>query len=239
MNTGLFSISRRRFLRAVALVGSGFAFTGIGGRRKAGSIISYPASPSIPPEAQAFTARLFTFPTADRLALYGDLIESLVAAGIWGSLDCLYILAAADQLTALANLVSGLSRAIWPQQLGLFTVDCGTTSMGTSAFLDTGFNPSTAPHFSQDSACLFAWNLSPTPQPGYMVGSTKSHISPYNNNAGNHTLWAINSASEVDSGNLASDASGFWLVNRTARDESSIKPQRRRACHFLRNFFSA
>ena len=177
--------------------------------------IDHPQSPGFSVQTQAFFDRLFTPPEADRAALYGDLIDSLVAAGVWDLLDCLYVFAAVDQLTALTNLVAEAPRAIWPVQLGSFIPDNGLIPLGTSNYLDTGFNPSQALHFAQNSASLFAWNLTSTAQLGYMLGSAESHISPDDDLADNHTFWAINTAPESDAGVVASDASGFWLTTRS------------------------
>ncbi len=166
-------------------------------------------------QTQAFFDRLFTPPDADRAAVYGELIDSLVEAGVWDLLDCLYVFAAADQLTALTNLVADAPHAIWPLQLGSFVPDAGVTPLGTPNYLDTGFNPSRAAHFTQNSASLFAWNLSSAPQPGYLLGCVESHISPLESFDQDHTLWAINSVPDLDAGIVAPDPSGFWLTSRT------------------------
>lgn len=186
-------------------------------------VLSHPQPPGISPPTQAFFNRLFTPPEATRALLYGNLIDALVSVGVWDLLDCLYVFAAADHVSALTNLVADSPRAIWPAQIGFFTSEQGVTPLGTDNSLDTGFIPSRAAHFAQNSASLFAWNLSTTPQPGYMLGSTENHISPYDNFDSNHTLWAINSAAELDAGLVAPDASGFWLTNRTSPTFSELR----------------
>jgi hypothetical protein len=217
----IITISRRRFLRLTAVAAGALNFSrDIVGARRPGT--DHPPSSGFSTQTQAFFDRLFTAPDANRAAIYADLIDSLVSAGVWDLLDCLYVLAAADHLTALTNLVGEAPRAIWPLQIGLFTPDQGVTPQGTSNYLDTGFNPSHAAHFAQNSASLFAWNMSSLPQPGSMIGGSENQISPYDNFAGNHTLWAINSASSLDAGLVAPDASGFWLTNRTGATTSVL-----------------
>ncbi len=172
-------------------------------------------------QSQQFYDRLLTAPTGTREAAYNALISGLNDSGVSTLLDFLYVFAAADYMSASINLISGASYAATVNQVGPYLAD---RYIGASNILDFGFNPSVATKFSRNSASLFAWNLNTTAIPGYMIGSQtdESHISPYNNNVSNHTLWAINSASEVDSGAIVSDASGFWLVNRTASTVSSI-----------------
>ncbi len=173
--------------------------------------------------AQQFFDRLIAPPTGVRESLYADLINELSGAGIWSKLDFLQIYASAYFPTGAINLTSSSCTASWPEGIGTITIpDTGVTPLGGPNYLDTGFNFSTATNFKQNDASLFAWNLTTTPQPGFMCGTDESHISPYNNNASNHTLWAINSSSEVDSGAVASNASGFWLVNRTGVNASAI-----------------
>jgi hypothetical protein len=179
------------------------------------AVTNHPRPSGFSAETQAFFDRLFTPPDASRAALYGDLIDSLVSAGIWDLLDCLYVFAAVDHLTALTNLIPAASDAIWPVQIGNFASDKGVTPLGTPNYLDTGFNPSQAAHFAQNSASLFAWNLSFVFQPGYLLGSVENHISPSDRYTQDHTLWAINSATDLDGGFAAPDPSGFWLTSRT------------------------
>lgn len=110
------------------------------------------------PDALAFFARLTTPPTAARKKLYNDLIVALKTAGVWGKLDALYILAAADAQAARQNLVANAYN-LTASGSPTFTVDRGYTGDGVGAYLDTGANRLTLAAYKQDDATLFAWEF--------------------------------------------------------------------------------
>lgn len=175
------------------------------------------------PTSQQFMNRLITSPVTARETLYAALIDGLVAAGIWALLDIFFVFCAADHQTALVNLISTNPIAVWPKLIGTFTANQGMNPQGSSNYLDTQFNFSTATNFTQNSACIFGWNLSTT-DCTFAFGSAaavENHVSPHAPSTG-HTLWAINSAAEVDSGSLVSDSSGLWVANRTGASAASI-----------------
>jgi hypothetical protein len=109
-------------------------------------------------DAQQFFARLATQPNPPRKRAYDALITSLVSAGIWAKLDALWVFAAADQATALTNLVSSSFDATATSSPG-FSVDRGVYGLA-GGYVDTNFNPSTAGgHYARNDATHFARSL--------------------------------------------------------------------------------
>ena len=192
--------------------------------------IAMPASrglltpPSWCSQAQAFFARLATQPSAARKVQYNTLIASLANAGLWSKLDALYVFAAADQATALTNLISssyGASAVGAPA----FTTDQGFTG-GTSKYLDSNFKPSTAGgNFQQNSACGFAWSLTAGAIGAATVGS-KANASPltiYPYQTGSLLLQGvINGVSFSPASVSVSSGAGLSAVDRGAPNAQSI-----------------
>ncbi|MCX5516250.1 hypothetical protein C3941_19865 [Kaistia algarum] len=125
----------------------------VGARRALLSAVRYQ------PETRALIARMTTAPTRQRARLLDALIVSMKAAGVWTKLDALYLLAAADSQAARLNIVQNaynLSAVSSPT----FVADRGYTGDGVASYLDTGFNPTTAPSpkFTLNSAHLAIWS---------------------------------------------------------------------------------
>lgn len=111
------------------------------------------------PDASALFARFTTPPTDARKTLINNLIVSLKAAGVWAKLDALYVMAAADSQAARRNWVAdqyNLTAANSPT----FTTDRGYAGNGSSSYLATNFNPSSAssPKYAQNDASMFSWS---------------------------------------------------------------------------------
>ena len=177
-------------------------------------------------ETQAFFDRLLTPPDDTRAGHYDDLVNSLVAAGVWARLDGLWVYAAADGGTSLLNLVSSRYRATANVTAGrpAFAKDKGWTGTGINANIHTGFTPLTSEgHLAQDDACMFCWNLTALSTHQMVMGI--SDPTPAHSNLNERvcvwpepdgtTYFALNSAA-CDTVKLRGDSSGFWLVNRTA-----------------------
>lgn len=104
-------------------------------------------------EAAAVVARFTTPPTNARKLLIDNLVGSLKTGGVWSKLDAFYMLAAADAQSSLLNWVS-TSFNLTAVNSPVLEVDRGYTGDGTTSYLDTGFNPTTAvgAKFTQNSA---------------------------------------------------------------------------------------
>lgn len=112
-------------------------------------------------EAAALVARFTTAPTTSRKRAIDTLIGALKTAGVWSKLDALYLMAAADSQAARRNWVQDLYN-LTAVSSPTFTADRGYTGDGAAAYLDTGFNGTTAasPLLTQNSAHASGWNLS-------------------------------------------------------------------------------
>lgn len=108
------------------------------------------------PEALALFARFTTPPTSLRKTEINALIKALKTAGVWGKLDALYILAAADGQAARRNWIAdqyNMSVVSSPT----FTVDRGYTGDGTSSYLDTTYTPGSG-KYALNSAHTSMWS---------------------------------------------------------------------------------
>ncbi len=124
--------------------------SGRGGQEKVAAGGGYSA------EATQFFSRI-TDPGTTRKNAYATLIDGLVADGVWSQLDALWILAADISGNAVVNLKS--SSFTLANNGATFTADRGYAGNGSTTYLDTGFNPSTAGgSFIQDSAHFSIWN---------------------------------------------------------------------------------
>lgn len=111
---------------------------------------------TISPQCSQFINRI-SAPTPTRQGLYCALINSLVTTGVWTKLDVLYIYAAADQTTALTNLVQS-SFGATAINAPTFTVDTGYTFASTK-YLRTGYIPSTAAgNLTLNAASMGFWS---------------------------------------------------------------------------------
>lgn len=110
--------------------------------------------------ASALFSRFSTPATADRKALINALITPLVNAGIWHKFDVFYVMAAADEQAAQRNWVADKYNLV-PTNSPTFVADSHYVGNGTSSYLATGFDPTTAPapKFVQNNAHMGLWSL--------------------------------------------------------------------------------
>lgn len=121
-----------------------------------------------------FAARLATPPTLARKQAYDRLIYGLEQAGVWSKLDALYIFAAADEATALTNLVQS-SYGATAVGSPTFLADLGYTG-ASGKYINTGFNPTTAssPQYARNSAHVSVWGLTSAQKNGPAMGQLSS-----------------------------------------------------------------
>ena len=116
------------------------------------------AGPSYSAEATAYFAAMSVAPDATRKGLLDALIVGLKSDGVWAKLDWLSITAAHDAQAGRVN-------AVTPAQVATavnsptFTTDRGYTGDGTTSYLNSGWNPTTAttPKMVQNSASMGVW----------------------------------------------------------------------------------
>jgi hypothetical protein len=97
------------------------------------------------PQAVALFARMTNTPSIGRKRLMDTLIKSLIANGIWSTLDGLWVPAAADSQAATLNWVA--NNALTPTAM-TFTADRGFAGNGTSSTISAGISTSLATHNS-------------------------------------------------------------------------------------------
>lgn len=158
-------------------------------------------APSYSAEATALFARFSTPATDPRKTLIDNLIVALKAAGSWAKYDAFYLPAAETAQAAQRNWVAdayNLSEVNAPT----FTADRGYTPNGTTSYLDTSFNPTTAvaPKLTLNDGYMGAWhrtanlNGAGTSQD---VGNTNSRMvrASTNNSIAANRATVVNAAS--------------------------------------------
>jgi hypothetical protein len=117
-------------------------------------------TPGLDADASALIARMTTAPTTKHRNAINRLVISLKACGAWSLMDALYVMAAQDEQAANLNWVS-TSYNLTATGTVSFTAYRGYTPNGSSTYLDTGFNPTTAssPKFTRNDAHMSGWHL--------------------------------------------------------------------------------
>jgi len=171
--------------------------------------------------SMALFARFSTPPTAARKALINNLVVALKAAGVWSKMDALYLTAAADNQAAQRNWVADAFNLTEAVAAPIFTADRGYQGNGSTQWIDTGFNPTTAvgPKFTQNSAHQGLWSrtsLLCAAGVSYDAGNANSRIGRRGNVAdglaANAAVWANFSANAV----TANSYPGYSVWSRSS-----------------------
>ena len=173
-----------------------------------------------PPSAEAaqYFARI-TDPGSARKAILAELIDDLVADGLWAKLDAAWLLASDIAGNARVNLKS--SSYTLSENGGLtFTADQGYQGNGTTGYLSTGYTPSVnGSQFTQNSASMggYVRNSRTTDQlwglmgcDGNPTGNT-SYLYPKVASVG-----AIYSLTGGFVATAVTNAQGMWISSRTS-----------------------
>ncbi|MCK1501485.1 hypothetical protein [Bradyrhizobium sp. 188] len=116
-------------------------------------------TPTYDSDALAIFAAFTTPPVAARKTLINACVVSLKTAGVWSTLDALWVMAAADSQAARINWKNPATFTLSPVNSPTFTADRGYQGDGATSYLNTGFTPSTAGgSFSLNSAHLGVWS---------------------------------------------------------------------------------
>jgi hypothetical protein len=105
-------------------------------------------------------------------------IVDLKTAGVWALKDTLYVPAVATlEVNARLNWIGNAYNLTPSDPAPAWAALGGYTPNGTSSYMDTGFNPTTAvaPKFARDSAHQFAWHLTAV-DASFDFGNTNSRI---------------------------------------------------------------
>jgi hypothetical protein len=170
--------------------------------------------------AQAIFDAFTTPPTTARKAVINTCVVALKAAGVWTLLDCLYLMAAADNQAARINWKMPASFTLSAINSPTFTADRGFTGDGASTYLDTNYTPSTnAVALSLNSAHYGGWALNSLAagSANRLVGNVASTGTGRSLVLPRNTGDIISSLANDTSGTTLSNAttSGFFVVNRS------------------------
>lgn len=169
-------------------------------------------------QTTAFLARTSGL-NATHTNAYKAMIDGMVSDGVFQKLDVFYVHATQDSTTALLNLVSS-SFTGTAHGSPTFTADRGFqgTSGSSTVYIDTGFNPSSAPspNYTTNSAHIMGWpltNAADTACCGASVSGVNSY--PIPRLSGDLFYCRINNA-PGGSDNVANASSiGQFIVNRS------------------------
>jgi hypothetical protein len=96
-------------------------------------------------QTQAVISAFSTQAPSVREALIDTCVRALVDAGVWAKLDVFYMLAAHHEQAGRVNWKAPSTFVLTPSTVApTFTTDRGFTGNGTSTYLRTGYNPTTA-----------------------------------------------------------------------------------------------
>lgn len=155
---------------------------------------------------------------------YDTLICGLVTDAVFSKLDALYVFASPDSTTAKLNLVSLSFSPLTEAGTVTFTADQGYASNGTTGYLDTGFNPTTAAgNYMQDSASYGACNT--TNNAGYDSGALIGGGISYNSRlfiAQNSAVLFLAVNANANATPAATTQQGNWIATRTASNLTTL-----------------
>lgn len=175
--------------------------------------LTAPAPPSYSAEATAYFAAMSVQPDATRKSALDTLISSLKTGGVWAKLDWLTVHAAHDEQAARVNAVNPAQVA----SVGVaptFTTDRGYTGNGTTQYLNTGWNASTAGgKFTQNDCSMGVWcGTDVTASGQYDLGNSNATICA---RSGTGSPMTAQSASGSTITLPASTSVGFTSWSRT------------------------
>jgi predicted secreted protein len=178
---------------------------------------SFTTSATYDSASDAIFAAFTTPPTTARKSTIDTCVLALKAAGVWTKLDGLYMLSAADSQAALINWVAPGTYNATQVNAPAFVADQGFTGASTK-YLDSGYNPTTAPSakYTLNNAGLFAWSLTATGIDADIAGGdVTAAISFRPRSTGNQTFLRLNQGS-TNVTVASADATGFWTIDRSA-----------------------
>lgn len=157
-------------------------------------------------------------PTPTTVTPMAALIAGLATDGLTAKLDRLWIWAQATDALALVDIIAGATATA--VNTPTFTANVGYTGDGGTSYLDSNFNPTTAPapKYIQDSASVFAWSNTAGMDAGAIVGiSTINKVRIFPAYIDTNTYWGVNTnVTEAIVLGGGAGQTGLWLATRTA-----------------------
>lgn len=169
-------------------------------------------------ETNALLARLSSAPDATHKIQINTMLASIKAAGVLSKCDGLYV----NTMPVVGQIVENWASTSYDQANsgGTFTADSGVAGNGTSAYLSTAFNPSTAssPQYARDSAHVWCYSLSTAASSGsYEVGSVgtgTTSLSTGRSDQANAPRGGINGP--FVNYPVQADCEGMYILSRTS-----------------------
>lgn len=168
-----------------------------------------------------------TPPDTARKALINTVVLALKAAGVWALLDFLHVLAAADSQAALINWKNPGTFNAGLVNAPAFVADRGFTGNGTTSYVSSNFNPSTAGgQFVRDSAYYGFWSLTTTVMASVSVagyfdgtnGTTRAHRT-----AANEIACRLNQNAAATSSTAGAQTDGTGLHGMARSGAAAVR----------------
>lgn len=186
------------------------------------NVISYDAATTA--WAAAVVSAGGTVSTA-RKGYVDALVVGLKADSLWSGLDALLLFAVDNTQSALIDVKSLLAATAVSSPTFDSVNFRGYTGNGSSAYINSNFNPSTAssPNFVRDSACYFAWSNTSGADGGGLAGvgfgSAQSRLFPQY--VDTNCYWTVNSLTGSPF-NAGLGATGLYSVNRSGASQTDL-----------------
>ena len=163
-------------------------------------------------QATAFLARVTTTNTT----AYTTMICGMVTDGTWAKFDALYIFATDSAANALTNLISS-SYPLTAVSSPTFTAASGYVSNGTSSYITSTLNYSTATNYTQNAGALLAWATGGATNDngcvvGVVGGAFSDYLQPFN--FGSVAAGSVNGATAASK--TVANATGLVSISRTS-----------------------
>jgi hypothetical protein len=165
-----------------------------------------------------------------RQGVVDTLIKGLKTDGVWSKLDRLWLFAAENSQAALTDLV-GLTLAT-ANGSPTFTTDRGYTGQDLAtptAYVDSGYNPSSGATFTQNSAHISAWSVTnnAASNGGCLMGADtsgggNSNINLFDTYLDGNVYGRINDAPASGSQGAPGTRQGHWIANRSGASASQV-----------------
>jgi hypothetical protein len=177
-------------------------------------------------ETRALIARATVKPSAAHARLIDSTIRAAKRAGIWQRLDVLYVFAAPDAQMATRNWIADSYNATLVNS-PTFTANQGFTTNGTSNYVDSTFDPSTAGgRLSRNDMSFGFWSLTSgivtSSNAGWVVAPNGISIAARSTN--DIMSARVNTGSVVSSANgTVTDGRGLRSVARDGASSLSLR----------------
>jgi len=177
-------------------------------------------------EAEAVINNMATAPDATRKGHIHDLVEGLVADGIWAKLDRLWVFAAHAENSSLLDWIhpTVAGNACTNVDSTAFVVDEGYTGDGTNDYLNTNTSVSTdVTYFTQNSASAAIYCRTNVAEDNDDFGAygAGGDVSFTLRNSGNECDWRLNLNGDETEASIT-DSTGMWIMSRLDSDTAYL-----------------